>query len=696
MGYSTDDMIAIISSDDFSYWMSGRLKEEDKYFFKEEYPSPGLVSIGIDLKDTVPKPILPLSYIPNHLMDFAFMEIYSRASAAASYNFDSLFVPFLCIGADISNSKEVVFRKGDLTQAVRASMTVPFVFRPILMDGNIMYDGGIYNNFPAARVKEAFNPDIIIGSKAAKGNEPPDEYDVMKQIENIVMKASDYSIPGDKGILLDMDFDSQSLLSFDKLDEFVEVGYHVTMLKMDSIRMMIDRVAEDSLSLNKRRKAFIDSWPEFRFRDMDLEGLNQNQATYVKRSFLKSDSVIDLASIKREYLKLVSDKSLTYLYPRAVYRPVDSLFTFNLRVIPETPLEARFGLFIASTGQAQTYLGISFREIQEVSTHLKASLQFGRLYDGVNLGFRFDYPSRIPVFFQGNFNYNRFDYNITSPHFFFEDEKPSYIIENEINARFDAGIPYSKNSILKAGVGIGRNQEIYYMNEDYSSSDTSDVSMINLVSLYGAYERNTLNDKQFSNKGMFMKLSLRAGYGFESYQPGSTSNIVLNERMNYYWFSLRFENTNYSPVKGKFSLGYHYIFQAEFKPLLSNYFSTIIEAPVFHPTLITRSLFMEGYRSYQYFGAGLMPVYSFNQNMHAKLEMYAYCPVQEILRDSENRAYLGKYFNTVKYIFNISLNYLSVVGPLGIHVGYISGLDRPWIAQVSFGYLLYNRKSAED
>ncbi len=118
-------------------------------------------------------------------------------------------------------------------------MTVPLVFRPIVMDGRLMYDGGIYNNFPANRVKEHFNPDIIIGSKAARGNEPPDEYDVMKQIENIVMTPSDYIIPGEKGILIDMDFGTQDLLAFDKMDEFVEIGYETTLLKMDSIHMMI-------------------------------------------------------------------------------------------------------------------------------------------------------------------------------------------------------------------------------------------------------------------------------------------------------------------------------------------------------------------------------------------------------------------------------------------------------------------------
>ena len=75
MGLTTEEMIRIIQSAEFSYWMSGELKEKDKYYFKAEYPGPDIVRIGLDLKDTVPKTILPLSIIPNHLMDFAFRSI---------------------------------------------------------------------------------------------------------------------------------------------------------------------------------------------------------------------------------------------------------------------------------------------------------------------------------------------------------------------------------------------------------------------------------------------------------------------------------------------------------------------------------------------------------------------------------------------------------------------------------------------
>lgn len=273
MGMSTDEIITIIESDDFRYWMSGVMEEEYKYYFKAEDPGPEILSLAIELKDTIPKTRLPLSVIPNELMDFAFMEIFSRASAAAGYDFDSLFIPFLCNAADISNSQEVVFTNGDLSQAVRASMTVPLYFRPILMDGNIMYDGGIYNNFPVEHVEKHFNPDVIIGSKAAQGNTPPDEFDVMAQIENIVMKPSVYAIDPKKGVLLDMDFKKQSLLSFDKLEEFVEVGYRTTMEKMDSIKLLVSRVAEDTATLSMRREAYADKLPELLFSEVDEKSL---------------------------------------------------------------------------------------------------------------------------------------------------------------------------------------------------------------------------------------------------------------------------------------------------------------------------------------------------------------------------------------------------------------------------------------
>ena len=69
-------------------------------------------------------------------------------SAAYKEDFDALFVPFRSVASDVLNKKSVVFRSGNLNEAIRASITYPLYINPIKIDGKIYFDGGLYNNFP--------------------------------------------------------------------------------------------------------------------------------------------------------------------------------------------------------------------------------------------------------------------------------------------------------------------------------------------------------------------------------------------------------------------------------------------------------------------------------------------------------------------------------------------------------------------
>ena len=693
MGYTTDEMIDIIQSDDFTNWYTGTITEQYRYYFKQETPLPDLINIGFNVEDTIPKTRLPLSIVPNHLMDFAVMSIYAPAAAAAGYDFDNLFVPFLCIGSDISNNKETVFREGDLGQAVRASMTFPVYFRPITIDGNIMYDGGIYNNFPYDRVVEAFRPDVVIGSKTAEENKAPEEDDLLEQLENMVMKPAGYRIPEEKGILIEMDFQDASLLGFSKLEEYVQKGYQNTLDSMSRIKKLIPREAEDSMALETKRSAFREKWPRLRFKEIEVEGINEFQKSYIEQSIRRDEDTIDLKSLKQEYLKLVHDNNISYLYPRAIYNEETELFTLQLKVKPKTPLETDFGLYFSTGGKTQTFLGVSYRELSEIATHAKGNIQFGQLYDGVNLGIRFDYPTSVPVFFEGNFNYNRWDYNQQAADFFFDDSRQSYVIKNETNFRIDAGIPYAVNGILVGGIGVGRTNNTYYQTNNFTTEDTADVSSINKLSFYGAIKRNTLDNKQFPKDGKMRNFSARVGYGTEQYLPGNTSITGTFASNNYWWGSLTFEDHSYYSLNKKWKMGYYFKAEYNYKPLLNNYIATIIEAPAFNPTIITNSIFMESYHAYEYMAAGVMPVYEIRNNIFLKMEGYLYIPVREILRDEEHRAYFGDYFRRMYPLFNGSLNMITPVGPITLNISYLTAEERPWNIQLSFGYLLFNKKS---
>lgn len=127
---------------------SGGIEPAYQYHFKQDPPDATILSLRLDL-DTALQTSLPTNLRNPSLIDYEQMLSYGPVSALAGYDLDSLFVPFRCVASDITDQRSVVFSKGDLAQVVRASMSYPFYFRPIRVDGNLMMDGGLYNNFPS-------------------------------------------------------------------------------------------------------------------------------------------------------------------------------------------------------------------------------------------------------------------------------------------------------------------------------------------------------------------------------------------------------------------------------------------------------------------------------------------------------------------------------------------------------------------
>ena len=72
---------------------------------------------------------------------YDFLSAYSAVSAKANYDFDNLFIPFRCVSSDIVEKKYHVFKEGHLNQAVRASMTYPGYFKPLNIDGDMVFTG---------------------------------------------------------------------------------------------------------------------------------------------------------------------------------------------------------------------------------------------------------------------------------------------------------------------------------------------------------------------------------------------------------------------------------------------------------------------------------------------------------------------------------------------------------------------------
>lgn len=75
---------------------------------------------------------------------------------------EDLPIPYCAVATDLKAGKEVVFNKGSLFEAIRASISLPSFYEPVQRDGMILIDGGVINPIPLNRVKRQTG-DILVG-----------------------------------------------------------------------------------------------------------------------------------------------------------------------------------------------------------------------------------------------------------------------------------------------------------------------------------------------------------------------------------------------------------------------------------------------------------------------------------------------------------------------------------------------------
>ena len=182
------------------------------------------------------------------------MKFLGTTIASYDNQFDNLFVPFRCVASDISNKKSIVYSSGNLQKAVRASMTYPFYLNPIRINGLLLFDGGLYDNFPAGTMYNEFNPDYIIGSNVSYNAPPPSENSLISQITNMLVSYSSFELPCEAGYIIEPKT-KVTTFDFDGVQQAILDGYNSTLVYLDSIEIQMERKVTKE-ELTAKRLAF--------------------------------------------------------------------------------------------------------------------------------------------------------------------------------------------------------------------------------------------------------------------------------------------------------------------------------------------------------------------------------------------------------------------------------------------------------
>ncbi|EYA48031.1 patatin-like phospholipase family protein [Bacteroides fragilis] len=697
MGYSPDDMETLLKSEDFKRWYSGEVEEKYMYYFKKKLPTPEFFNIRFSFKDSLSlKPqFLPTSVVNPIQMNLVFIDLYARATAACDGDFDKLFVPFRCIASDVYNKKQLILKRGDLGDAVRASMSFPFMFKPIEIDSMLAYDGGIYNNFPTDVMREDFHPDIIIGSVVSTNPGKPKENDLMSQIENMVMQKTDYSLPDSAGILMTFKYNDVSLMDFQRIDELEKIGYDRTMSLMDSIKSRIHRrVNVDNIRL--RRLVYKSNYPELRFKNIYIDGANTHQQVYIKKEFHTSDDKeFTYEDLKRGYFRLLSDNMISEIIPHAVFNPEDDTYDLHLKIKMENEFSVRVGGNVSTTSSNQIYLGLAYQNLNYYSKEFTLDGQLGKIYNNAQFMAKVDFATTIPTSYRFIASISTFDY-FKKDKLFSKNDKPAFNQKDERFLKLKVALPFLSSKRLELGFGIAQIEDRYFQNNviDFDK-DKYDKSGYRLFGGSVSFNGSTLNSRQFPIQGAREALVAQIFTGNESFRPGGNSENKKPVKEKHSWLQLSYMKEKYHKMGANWILGWYLDAVYASKNFSENYTATMMQASEFAPTAHSKLTYNEAFRANQYVAAGIRPIYRLNQMFHVRGEFYGFLPIFPIERNSINKAYYGKAFSRFEYLGEISVVCQLPFGAISAYVNHYSSPRREWNVGLTLGWQLFNYRFIE-
>jgi len=612
-GYSPSEIEKYVKSDRFKMIVDGTLEPHNKFYFYNEDEDADIISFGLSL-DSLYQRILPAKFKNSTFLDYQMLVYLGTVSEHVNNDFSKLLVPFQCVASDITSKTSILLKSGKLNEAVRASMTYPFFIQPIKINNHLLFDGGLYNNFPSNIMESSFEPDFIIGSNVSSNASPPSETDIVSQIINMTVTPTNYSIPKNKGIMITTKT-GITTFNFNEIDKAIQSGYNETIKIIDSLKL------------------------------------------HIKRKLLK-DSTYKLLLNSRK------SKELTF--------EVGGLFSSRS----------------INTG----YLGIKINRIHKRDYFLKAESYFGKFYGSAKLIGNVTFPTKIPITLQTYYVINRWDY-YKSLSSFFEDVKPSFIIQNEnyFGALFKTPLGNNGKIILDY-----RKFDIidkYYQTVNFTSKDTSDFTRFNGFCLKIHTEINTLNRKQFASRGKLYSLKIKYVKGLEDSESGSTASNKYIIFKNHSWIVGQLEIQKFIINHKNYHFGLHCKSTFSTQSLFANYTASLLNLQEFSPFPDCQTLFLPEYRSTKFIGLGINNIFSIYKNIDFRTDIYLYQPFRNLNKTNDISLYYEKAKLFTEYLLSTSLIYSSPVGPIRLTANYFPQQKNPINLSLTYGYLLFNERA---
>ena len=441
-------------------------------------------------------------------------------------SFDNFPIPLRIVATNLNTGETKAFSKGDVAKVLIASMSIPSIFEPMKIDGEIYVDGLVTRNLP---VEEAYEmgADIVIASDIGAPVVEKDDYNILSVMSqaNTIQASNITKVSREKAsILISPDIKDISAIASSKKEELMKLGKVAAEKEIDKIRLLTKNDNE-----KKKEKFVNDNDVKIIINKIEYSEKFSNNTVIVLNDIFKSllNKPITKKEIDKKIIDIYSSK-----YMDKVYYTIDD----NTLIIDgEKPHSNRVGLgFNYLTGYGTTFnIGSDLFFNGKFKNSIDLNLKFGD-YLGTDLATLSYYGIKNRFGFLTNIGYDE------NPFFLYDNRKKiAKFISREAyfklglftqptnNTMFSYGL-LSKFSSLKQDTGGNETKSL-----EYSENSTK---------TYLSYKYNSLDSITNPMKGVKADFN----YTFSSSFGKSKSNL----------YGPAFTLKAYAPITPKFSFIY--------------------------------------------------------------------------------------------------------------------------------------------
>ncbi len=233
-GKPVDQLQEILRTANWPLLLGGGTPYEDLSFRRKEDARAVPNSVQIGLKHGADLPAgLNTGHQINLLIDRETID-YSNIPS-----FDDLPIPFRCVSTELISGKAYVFQSGSLSDAMRATISIPGVFAPVRQGDKIFVDGGLVDNLPTDVVRK-MGADVVIAVhlqiSRASANEIQSAFSVLGRSVALVIAETEIRGMAGADLIVKADVEQFSSTDYQKTEQLIQRGYDAAQEKAQILK----------------------------------------------------------------------------------------------------------------------------------------------------------------------------------------------------------------------------------------------------------------------------------------------------------------------------------------------------------------------------------------------------------------------------------------------------------------------------